>query len=168
MHKEIVQNETKQKITRQKLTTILMVCGSLYLLVGTNNLMAKKETYYGCKNGFQFESKQQAARCIKQQRLSFQAPQQCRKNGKFFQLKIDYRGKQDMCVTEKGVNLKNEMKIKPKPGAPKAKTPRLNNKVVSFAPKCAIGFQIQIRKGKDACSKRKPEQVVAPSKKVTR
>jgi hypothetical protein len=152
----------------QKITFLLVVCWCFYSLTGANNAYAKKETFYACKNGFQFETKQQAARCIKQQRLSFQTPQKCNKRGKLFKLKIDYRGQRDMCIAEKNINLKNEMKLKLKSATPRARSASANSQAISFAPRCGVGFQLQVRQGKDACSKGKPELVVPPSQQVTR
>ncbi len=150
----------------KKLTSTIAICGCLFSAFSMGLANAKGETFFSCKNGFQFETKQQAARCIQQQRLTFQEPHGC--NKKMFQLKVDFRGTKDMCVGRANNNLKQEQFIKPITGGPKPRSAAKNVQTISFSPKCSVGFKLQIRKGKDACAKGQPEKIAPPSKKVTR
>lgn len=125
--------------------------GSLfYLLLVTNTVYAEKETYFACDKGFKFETKKNAVRCIKQQRLTYRPPEGCEKSKKTVLntskppegLLIDKIGQKDMCV--------------------------LSSNKKPFPPKCQNGYKLQVRKGKDVCGKGKPEVILPATKKVFR
>ncbi len=128
-----------------KITLTFGLC--LSLLPVTNAISAEQETYFTCKNGFQFETKKKAARCIKQERLIYQAPQACSKHNNKqsrYKLVLDKKGVKDMCM------------------------PQVSGKATPRALKCPTGFSLQVRKGKDACAKGNPQLIKPVDKKTKR
>lgn len=145
----------------KNLTTALIAFCFSMLTVSTH-VAAKKETFFGCERGFQYESKKNAARCIKQQKQTFRPPLKCqhkRKGKANFRLVVDSEGIRDQCeavVANSGLTNK---KLANTPG----KRPEMQ-----FPPMCMSGYKLQARKGKDACAKGSAEQIKPPTKKVTR
>lgn len=137
------------------MTTIIIRSLVVFILLAIttkNSLAAKKEVFFTCDNGFQYESKKDASRCIKQKKLSYRAPLACggkkASNGQY-RLVIDKKGAKDLCV------LNNK--------ALKARQSKTN-----FPPSCQAGYKLHSRRGKDACGKGNAEQIKPPSKKVSR
>lgn len=123
---------------------------------------AKKETFFGCESGFQYESKKNAARCIKQQKLTFRPPLKCQhklKDKVNLRLVVDSDGVKDRCEV---------VIIQPGLINSKASSPRGKRHETEFPPKCMAGYKLQVRKGKDACAKGNAEQIRPPTKKVAR
>jgi len=134
----------------------------LLVLSFETNAAVNKEVFFGCEKGFQYETKKDAARCIKQKKLSFRPPLACSLKGrakKLYRLMVDYRELKDLCVVV----------------ASETKTPlvkRRSGVVVdtsaSFVPRCQTGYQLKSRRGRDACTKGDPELIKPPSKRVSR
>jgi len=145
----------------------LLVLSYLILILPiASQAKTKKETYFACQNGYQFETKKSAARCIKQGRLSIRAPESCgKKSGKYrgFVLSIDLMAQKDMCVGSKKMT---KFDSKRQMGS------QINDlsmkKLKSFSPLCPLGFKLNIKKGKDVCERDKAETIKPPNKKVTR
>lgn len=112
------------------------------------NAADKKEPFFACESGYQFESKMQSARCIKKKRVSHRPPKSCPKN-QGYKLAIDKKGPQDLCIASNNAKLNNQ-KLKP------------------IAPTCSRGFRILSRRGKDSCVQEQKENIKPPSKKVRR
>lgn len=126
-------------MSRFKPISYLACC--FYLLIA-EPVYSKKVDFFSCQSGFQFETKKGAARCIKQQRLSYRAPEPCKMKGNF-KLSVDKKKFKDLCVA-------TALKIK------------------SFSPVCPRGFKLQTKRGKDSCAKTQAEIIKPPSKKVKR
>ncbi len=147
---------------------LLSVC-LILLLPNSSQAKNKKETYFSCKNGYQFESKKTAARCIKQRRLSFRPLSECSNKStpnRRFKLEIDRNGVQDRCVVDKGVSKKSSNKM-----PTKGKGINLNflstDFSLTFIPSCPTGYVLRSKRGKDSCSRGNPETITAPTRKVT-
>ena len=141
-----------------KLDNQLIRCIEFTILVGLsmtlNNVSAKTDTYYSCQNGFQFESKKDAARCIKQETRRFRSPIGCsndRIKHKGYVLNVGRKGKQDKCVLKKSISINK---------------PALQAK--EFSPLCPKDYKLKIKLGNDSCATSTPEFIQAPSKKVKR
>jgi len=147
---------------------LLLVCSTL-LLPQSSQAKSKKETYFSCKNGYQFETKKTAARCIKQRRLSFRPLSECSNKStpnRKFKLEIDRNGVQDRCVIDMEVS-KNSKKHR----SMKSKGTKLNLRsrdfYLTFIPSCPTGYVLKSKRGKDNCSRGNPETITAPTRKVT-
>ncbi len=131
------------------------------LLLATPNLVkAQKETFFGCERGYQFETKKKAARCIKQQKLTFRPPLKCnhkKANRLNWRLVVDSDGVRDLC----------EVVGSDKDTAARKSIPRSKRDSLKVAPQCMVGYQLKARRGKDACAKGNAEQIKPPSNKVS-
>jgi len=145
----------------------------ILLLNGDLQAKANNEVFYACESGYQFETKKKAARCIKQQRLTFRSPESCANNNsvKFnYVLAIDKLGHQDRCI----VNLSGDSRVDPQnkiASSSNNKTPDRSAREPthkSFIPQCQKGYKLQIKRGKDTCNKQNQEVILAPNKKVSR
>ena len=140
--------------------TLAFAVNCILLMVFSPYVSAKKETFFGCDRGFQYETKKDAARCIKQQKQSFRPPLKClNKQNRTMKLRlvVDSDGVNDLCeaVTE------NRKLANKKPLQLSGKRPELQ-----FAPSCTAGYKLQTKKGKDVCAKGNAEQIKPPTKKV--
>jgi len=151
---------------------VLIICTFCIFLTNIS-VRANSEVFYACETGYQFETKKKAARCIKQQRLTFRSPESCANNNsvKFnYVLAIDKLGQQDRCI----VNLSSGGGVDTQRKTASSSTnndldrsgSRLTRK--SFTPQCQKGYKLQIKRGKDTCSKQNLEVIQAPNKKVSR
>jgi hypothetical protein len=141
-------------------TAIVIFCFSI--LAYSTQVAANKETFFGCESGFQYESKKNAARCIKQQKQTFRPPLKCqhkRMGMAKLRLVVDSDGIRDRCEL-----------VRSPPGLASNKSANHRGKrlELQFPPRCMTGYKLQARKGKDACAKGNVEQIKPPTKKVTR
>ena len=121
------------------------------------SVYANNDIFFSCKAGFEFESNRQAARCIKQQRFIYRSPLGCSSdrmeqvdtNKNSFKLVTDHQGNADLCVAIKDA-------------------PTNLNAMTSFSPFCPKEFKLQIKRGKDSCTKSTPETILAPTQPVKR
>jgi hypothetical protein len=123
---------------------------------------AKKQVYFGCEAGFLYESKKDAAHCIKQEKFIYQPPIACkmsRNTNLQYKLVIDKIGQNDQCVLQslavKSNQLFRNKNIK-------------NTAQNSYNLKCSPGYLLAVRKGKDACTKVRAEVIKPPNKKIRR
>ena len=61
---------------------------------------ASADTYYGCRGGFEFQVRGNAARCYKPAQTEWRGHERCLPGQRLVR---DYRGRRDMCVTGIGV-----------------------------------------------------------------
>lgn len=137
----------------------VLFISSLYFLCFAQPVSATQEVFFGCQQGFQYESKKDAARCIKQQKLSFRPPIACsnNKSGKaIYRLAVDKVGIKDQCILDDKKAL-NSIKLN-----------AVREPKSSFSPLCKTGYKLKELRGKDACGRRNPEIIEPPSKKVSR
>lgn len=145
-----------------------LICCVLSVLSVSYRVIAKSEVYFACERGFQFETKSKAARCIRQERQIFRSTEPCNK-GKSkqenYRLKIDNRGNRDLCVIMSVEHKNNRGAHKINQTIVRAKAGIIHQ---GFPPSCRVGYQLQVRRGKDSCGKGKPEVIKPPVNKVKR
>ncbi len=145
-----------------KILTMVATILGILLLTLSARVAAKQETFFGCESGFQYESKKNAARCIKQQKQTFRPPLKCqrlRKGKGNLRLVVDSDGLKDRCEvvdTQISATAKATSKARGK------------RHELQLSPPCMAGYKLHVRKGKDACAKGNAEQIKPPTKKVTR
>ena len=162
----VEQNGEKFMLHTKHLSLFFCVMLAITLSSQAKN---KKETYFSCKNGYQFESKKTAARCIKQGRLSFRPLNTCNKKGRpsrKFKLQIDRNGIQDRCVIDTGVSKKNAQKIPIKGNKTNLSSLSIDTTLI-FIPSCPSGYFLKSKRGKDNCRRGDLESITAPTRKVT-
>ncbi|MBV1910754.1 MAG: hypothetical protein KUG78_15735 [Kangiellaceae bacterium] len=128
---------------------------------------AKKEPFFGCNTGYQYEAKKDAARCVKQRKISFKPPLACNHRSNTnklnrkatYRLAVDYKGSQDFCVVD----------TEPKKVASKLKKNLLKHSMnATFIPLCEKGYRLKSKRGKDACSRTNRQEIKPPTTKVSR
>ncbi len=149
-----------------KISTILILSGGLSIW-SDGSIQAKgNNTFFSCDQGYVFESKQDAARCIHQKRVAFKNPEPCTKGSKaqnIFRLQVDKLGNKDLCTGQLSSNIIHS--ISGREGKARSAKIKMRN---PFQPKCASGYRLQIRRGRDACKKTNAEIIRPPLKRVRR
>lgn len=143
----------------------------IYMLVEVSvaNAKPQKEEFYSCQNGFQFETKKNSARCIKQERQSFRPPKPCPTRGvKFrsYKLLIDSNGKSDLCAKHASLLNKSKPNNPQRDIGPPKHATRAKVADSSFRPLCPTGFELKVKPGKDICVRSNAKAIKPPNKKV--
>jgi len=115
-----------------------------------------KQIYFGCEQNYQFETRNNTARCIQEERLSYKPPQSCASLGRIFsnhRLMVDQLGFKDLCV----LSIHRLNTTANAPIQPQSK---------SVMPKCSMGYKLLNQRGKDTCVLKKPEVIKAPSRRI--
>ena len=116
------------------------------------------KSFFSCERGFDFEVKNKASRCIKQERVIYKKPESCNKkhiNLKNYELHIDMMGQKDYCVLS--------------PRSRATQTGKIQQKTAlqpQFMPRCASGFQLKVRHGKDDCIKTSAEIIKPANRRI--
>ena len=99
----------------------------------TNTFMSETDQFYTCPDSFTFESRHQAARCIRYPQESFVAPEPC--NAPFSSYRTDYQQHQDSCLSAASQSAELT---------------------------CPDGAEIYVQPGNDLCVKRLEGAISAP------
>lgn len=110
-------------------------------LIGVGHRPAEAATYYQCRNGWTFQTNGDAARCYRPGQTQVAAHNRCLPGQ---QLRHDYQGRRDLCVTGFGTA------------------------VVTAPPGCPNGYRLAVRTGQDRCERRTNAQIEAPTRSVQR
>ena len=141
-------------------SNFLLLC---IISISLNVLAAsEKEVYYGCEAGFLYETKKDAAHCIKQEKFLYQPPIACKinkANNLQYKLEVDKVGLNDQSVQQD-----NDVK----PNQLLARKNRKNTVKNSYDLICLSGYLLAVRKGKDVCTKVRAEEIKPPNKKIIR
>ena len=81
---------------------VLLTC-TFCIFLSNASANANSKIFYACETGYQFETKKKAARCIKQERLTFRSPESCANNNSVkvnYVLAVDKMGQQDRCIAK--------------------------------------------------------------------
>lgn len=135
------------ELIKVKVYAILIVCIGPFVEPISIVAAGSDNTYYACTQGYKFESKSKAARCVKEKRTSHRPPLSCSNDNQLV-LTVDHMGKKDICTIRKsGIgNSSNKLKLS--------------------SPKCPSNYTILARKGKDSCVREYPQSIIAPRKKI--
>jgi len=120
--------------------------------------------YFECKQGFKFEVKNKAARCIKPKKFNYRPPLNCPRNVAQARMKlaIDQIELKDLCVLKaKNSESQSTLPVNKRP-ASKAR------QRYDIPPKCQKGYILKIRRGKDVCQSVQSERVIPVDIEVLR
>ena len=113
--------------------TLIIVSATQSRTRAMNTFMSETDKFYTCPDSFTFESRHQAARCIRYPQESFVAPEPC--NAPFSSYRVDYQHHQDSCLS--AASQSTELT-------------------------CPDGADIYVQPGNDLCVKRLEGAVSAP------
>ena len=113
--------------------TLIIVSATQSRTSVMNTFISETDKFYTCPDSFTFESRHQAARCIRYPQESFVAPEPC--NAPFSSYRVDYQHHQDSC---------------------------LNAASQSAELTCPDGADIYVQPGNDLCVKRLEGAISAP------
>ena len=77
--------------------TLIIVSATQSRTSVMNTFISETDKFYTCPDSFTFESRHQAARCIRYPQESFVAPEPC--NAPFSSYRMDYQHHQDSCFS---------------------------------------------------------------------
>ncbi|MEL6363962.1 MAG: hypothetical protein AAFR11_03875 [Pseudomonadota bacterium] len=117
----------------------LVLASMLAAAPASTSSAAVGDEYFACPSGYAFQVKSSAARCYRAPRTISRAPEACLPGQN---LRRDFQGTRDMCVTGVGVGS------------------------ASFPPACPNGYRLTVRRGSDQCTGRRRRDIKAPSRKV--
>ena len=130
------------------LSLILVVSPYSYLLAESQDNTDNDQ--YSCETDYQLVKNQYGVLCIKQAQVSYRSPLLCDSllnNEKGISLSIDANELKDQCILSKIESSSNKTSL-----------------FTAFSPKCQNSYELVIRRGRDACEKRIPEQIKQATK----
>ena len=77
--------------------TLIIVSATQSRTSVMNTFISETDKFYTCPDSFTFESRHQAARCIRYPQESFVAPEPC--NAPFSSYRVDFQHHQDSCLS---------------------------------------------------------------------